>query len=152
MCAPEGLSAGAASSILRARSTACGVPAVRSPRSTASSTRRSMATASRAVSPAPLTGASSHAAPTPVGVTTTKGLLYRSGTDATVKAALDRLHDDGVIVYFIVTVVFVVVLIGIAWWALRRALNGDQEPTAGGSFGDLVLGDKNTRKQRKRRK
>ncbi len=45
-----------------------------------------------------------------------------------------------------------VVVLGGAWWLLRRALNGDQEPTAGGSFGDQLFGDKNTREPRKRRR
>jgi hypothetical protein len=54
-------------------------------------------------------------------------------------------------VYLVVSVISVVAIIGIAWWALRRALNGDQEPTAGGSLGDLLLGD-NTRKRRPRDK
>jgi hypothetical protein len=54
--------------------------------------------------------------------------------------------------YFVFTVAFFALLLGVAWWALRRALNGDHEPTAGGSFGDLALGDKNTRKPRAKRR
>lgn len=46
-----------------------------------------------------------------------------------------------------------VVVLGGAWWLVRRAFNGDQEPTAGGSFRDhQLLGDKNTREPRKRRR
>lgn len=52
--------------------------------------------------------------------------------------------------YVFIAIFFVLILVA-AWWLLYRALNGDQEPTAGGSFGDLVLGEKNTRKRRKRR-
>jgi hypothetical protein len=55
-------------------------------------------------------------------------------------------------VYGVFVVVFVVAIIVGGWWLLRRALNADQEPTAGGSFGDLVLGDKNTRKKRRGRR
>jgi hypothetical protein len=55
-------------------------------------------------------------------------------------------------VYGVFVVAFVVVILVGAWWLLHRALNGDQEPTAGGSFGDLTLGDRNTRKKRKGRK
>ena len=43
--------------------------------------------------------------------------------------------------YGVFMVVFVVVLIVGAWWLLRRALNGDEKPEAGGSFGDLALGE-----------
>ena len=53
---------------------------------------------------------------------------------------------------YVVLAVIVVAVILVAWWALRRALNADQEPTPGGSFGDLALGEKNTRKQRGRRR
>ncbi len=53
--------------------------------------------------------------------------------------------------YGVFMVVFVVVLIVGAWWLLRRALNGDETPEPGGSFGDLALGEKNTRKKRKAR-
>ena len=54
-------------------------------------------------------------------------------------------------IWVVVVVVVVMVVVVGPWWLLRRALNGDQEPTAGGSFGDLLLGDKNTRNRRKRR-
>jgi len=52
--------------------------------------------------------------------------------------------------YFILTVGFFVLLLGLGWWLLRRALNSDEPPTAGGSFGDLALGEKNTRRRRRR--
>jgi len=48
-------------------------------------------------------------------------------------------------VYFVLTVAFFALLVGGGWWLLRRALTGDDEPVAGGSFGDLALGDRNTR-------
>lgn len=52
----------------------------------------------------------------------------------------------------VLMVIFVVVLIAGSWWLLRRALNGDETPEAGGSFGDLLLGDKNTRKTRRKKR
>jgi hypothetical protein len=54
--------------------------------------------------------------------------------------------------YFVLTVAFFVVLLGVGWWLLRRALNADEEPTPGGSFGDLALGEKNTRRGRRHKK
>ncbi len=49
------------------------------------------------------------------------------------------------------TVLVVVLVVAVAWWALRRALN-QGDATAGGSFGDLMLGEKNTRKSEKRKR
>ena len=37
------------------------------------------------------------------------------------------------------------------WWLLVRTLN-NETPEAGGSFGDQLLGERNTRKNRKKRK
>jgi hypothetical protein len=54
--------------------------------------------------------------------------------------------------HFVLTVGLFVLLLGLGWWLLRRALNADEEPTAGGSFGDLALGEKNTRRRRRRNK
>jgi hypothetical protein len=55
-------------------------------------------------------------------------------------------------VYAVVAVVLVIVLLVGGWWLLWRALNADQTPEPGGSFGDLALGEKNTRKARKKQK
>lgn len=52
--------------------------------------------------------------------------------------------------YFIVTVACFVLMVGVGWWLLRRALSSDEPPTAGGSFGDLALGEKNTRRRRRK--
>ncbi len=38
------------------------------------------------------------------------------------------------------------------WWLLNRALNGDHPPETGGSYGDQLLGEWNTRKKRARRR
>ena len=53
--------------------------------------------------------------------------------------------------YGVFMVVFVVGVVIGAWWLLRRAFNADQTPEPFVSFGDLALGEKNARKERKRR-
>jgi len=50
----------------------------------------------------------------------------------------------------VLAILLVVGSIAGPWWLLMRVLNGDNTPEAGGSFGDQLLGERNTRKERKK--
>jgi len=50
----------------------------------------------------------------------------------------------------VLAILLVVGSIAGPWWLLMRVLNGDNTLETGGSFGDQLLGERNTRKERKK--